>query len=76
MTRRQTLRKAQKGSQKRLEREPTDAECRYRTVVLLDDFTASGLSYLRNEKDEGPTGKIQKIWKKLKDTELGVLRIR
>jgi hypothetical protein len=59
--------KLKKDLKKRLDREPTDAECRYRTVVLLDDFTASGLSYLRNDKDDGPTGKIQKIWKKLKD---------
>lgn len=58
--------KLQMDLQKRLEREPTDAECRYRAVVLLDDFTASGLSYLRNENG-GPTGKIQKIWRKLKD---------
>jgi hypothetical protein len=61
--------KLKKDLQKRLEREPTDAECRYRAVVLLDDFTASGLSYLRNEGEGGPTGKIQKIWKKLKDLD-------
>jgi hypothetical protein len=59
--------KLKKDLQKLLAREPTGAECRYRTVVLLDDFTASGLSYLRDEKDVGPTGKIQKIWTKLKD---------
>jgi hypothetical protein len=59
--------KLKKDLHKRLEREPTDAECRYRAVVLLDDFTASGLSYLRNEKKGGPAGKIQKIWTKLKD---------
>lgn len=58
--------KLKKDLKKRLDREPTDRECRYRAVVLLDDFTASGLSYLRNDKD-GPTGKIQKIWTKLKD---------
>jgi len=59
--------KLKKDLQERLEREPTDAECRYKAVVLLDDFTASGLSYLRNEADGRPTGKIQKIWTKLKD---------
>jgi len=59
--------KLKKDLHKRLEREPTDAECRYRAVVLLDDFTASGLSYLRNEKKGGPAGKIQKIWTKLKE---------
>ena len=59
--------KLKKDLKRRLEREPTDAECRYRAVVLIDDFTASGLSYLRNDPVDGPTGKIQKIWKKLKD---------
>lgn len=59
-------RKLKKDLHKRLEREPTDFECRYRAVVLLDDFTASGLSYLRNEEKERPNGKIQRIWTKLK----------
>ena len=62
-------RKLRKDLQKRLARVPTDAECRYRAVVLLDDFTASGLSYLRNENEGGPTGKIHKIWTKLKDAK-------
>jgi hypothetical protein len=60
--------KLEKDLKKLLGREPGDAECRYQNVVLLDDFTASGLSYLRDDKQDGPTGKILKIWKKLKDT--------
>jgi len=59
--------KLRKDLTKLLGREPSDGECRYRNIVLLDDFTASGLSYLRNDKDDGPTGKILKIWRKLKD---------
>ena len=60
--------KLRKDLEELLGREPSDAECRYRNVVLLDDFTASGLSYLRNDKEDGPTGKILKIWRKLKDS--------
>lgn len=48
-------------------RAPTDAEARYKTVCLLDDFTASGKTYLRDENGT-PDGKIAKIWRKLKDT--------
>lgn len=59
--------KLTKDLTKLLGREPTDAECRYRAVVLIDDFTASGLSYLRDDPTDGPTGKVQKIWSTLKD---------
>jgi hypothetical protein len=31
--------------------EPTADQCRFRTLVLLDDFSASGISYLRKDKD-------------------------
>lgn len=45
-----------------LDREPTPEEGRFRYVVLLDDFTASGLSYIRWDKDaEEWTGKIPRI---------------
>jgi hypothetical protein len=33
-------------------------ECRFRTIVLLDDFSASGISYLRREEDGNYKGKI------------------
>jgi hypothetical protein len=59
--------KLAKDLEKRLGREPADAEARYRAVCLLDDFTASGKTYLRNENGS-PDGKIAKIWGKLKDT--------
>lgn len=58
--------KLKKDLKKLLGRDPSDEECRYRAVVLIDDFTASGRTYLREDPD-GPTGKIQKIWTKLKD---------
>ena len=45
-----------------LDREPTPKEARFRYVVLLDDFTASGLSYIRRDDESGRwTGKIPKI---------------
>jgi hypothetical protein len=50
----------------RLGRDPTETEAKYHTVCLLDDFTASGRTYLR-EEDGQPDGKIAKIYKKLKD---------
>lgn len=55
-----------KDLQKRLGRAPTETEARYKAVCLLDDFTASGRTYLR-AGDTGPDGKIAKIWAKLKD---------
>ena len=45
-----------------LNREPNSDEARFRYVVLLDDFSASGLSYIRkDEKSNAWTGKIPKI---------------
>ena len=45
-----------------LNREPTAEEARFRYVVLLDDFTASGLSYIRRNSESGEwEGKITKI---------------
>lgn len=45
-----------------LDREPTSEEARFRYVVLLDDFTASGLSYIREEEEPSEwAGKIPKI---------------
>jgi hypothetical protein len=39
-------------------------EARFTTLVLLDDFSASGISYLRKEDDK-PKGKIAKIAQQL-----------
>ena len=34
-----------------LNREPSSDEARFRYVVLLDDFSASGLSYIRKDAE-------------------------
>ena len=45
-----------------LKREPTADEARFRYVVLLDDFTGSGASFIREGEREGEwDGKIGKI---------------
>lgn len=56
-----------------LDREPTPEEARFRYVVLLDDFTASGLSYIRKDEESGEwAGKIPKIVEELsRDDGLG-----
>ena len=56
-----------------LDREPTLEESRFRYVVLLDDFTASGLSYIRKDEESGEwAGKIPKIVEELsRDDGLG-----
>lgn len=55
-----------------LERDPTDEEARFRYVVLLDDFTGSGTSFIREDGAGGWTGKIAKIVRELmKDSNLG-----
>lgn len=46
--------------------EPASAEARFRYVVLLDDFSASGFSYIRRDRRTGQwEGKIPKIVKEL-----------
>ena len=45
-----------------LDREPSSDEARFRYVVLLDDFSASGLSYIRKDEESNTwAGKIPKI---------------
>ena len=54
--------------------ENTKAEALFSTVVLLDDFTASGTTYIRQEEDGSWGGKIPKILRALEDSEqLGTL---
>lgn len=48
--------------------EPSADLCTFKTVVLLDDFSASGLSYFRETDDGTPKGKIAKF---LKDVTAG-----
>lgn len=43
------------------DREATDAEAKFRYVVLLDDFSGSGTSFVRDDGAGGWTGKIAKI---------------
>ena len=55
-----------------LGREPTDEEARFQYVVLLDDFSASGTSALREDNAGGWTGKIAKVVELLEqDSRLG-----
>ena len=52
----------------------TKSEVRFSTVVLLDDFTASGTSYIRQNDNESWVGKIPKILQALEDdNDLGAL---
>ena len=52
--------------------EPVDSV--FSTVVLLDDFTASGTTYVRQRADRTWAGKIPKILRALEDdTKLGTL---
>lgn len=44
-----------------LGREATEDEARFRYVVLLDDFSGSGTSFVRDDGKGGWTGKIAKI---------------
>jgi len=41
-----------------------DDACKFRAIFLLDDFSASGLSYLRKD-DGGYNGKIYKFYRKM-----------
>lgn len=46
---------------KLLGRAPTNEEAVFRSVVLLDDFSASGLSYIRKNEDGSFDGKVGKF---------------
>lgn len=50
-----------------LGREPTESEALFRSVVLLDDFSASGLSYIREKQDGSTAGKVGKFLVSLRD---------
>ncbi len=43
------LEKLRRGISEILQEQPKEEQCRFRTIVLLDDFSASGISYLRRE---------------------------
>jgi hypothetical protein len=47
---------------------PPDSESVFRSVVLLDDFSASGLSYIRKKTDGSTVGKVGKFLNALRDS--------
>jgi hypothetical protein len=49
-------------------RAPSDQEAVFRSVVLLDDFSASGVSYLRKKADGSFAGKVGKFLACLHDS--------
>jgi len=49
-------------------RKPSDSEVKFKTIFLLDDFSASGTSYFRVEKEKF-TGRIKKTGKIIKILE-------
>ncbi|MBS1773931.1 MAG: hypothetical protein JST82_13820 [Bacteroidetes bacterium] len=50
-----------------------DKDCKFTTVFLIDDFTASGLSYLRPEEGEGKLLRfIDKIFQDSAEQDLGL----
>lgn len=59
------LQKLEKDLSDLSKKKPQKEEIRFRTVVLLDDFTASGKSYLLENAASGWEGKIAKIIQKL-----------
>jgi hypothetical protein len=50
-----------------LGREPADEEVKFRLVCLLDDFTASGRTYLRRKAGKNFEGKVATIFERLRD---------
>jgi hypothetical protein len=48
-------------------RNPSPQEAVFRSVVLLDDFSASGLSYIRQKPDGSAAGKVGKFLISLQD---------
>jgi hypothetical protein len=49
-------------------RAPSDQEGIFRSVVLLDDFSASGVSYIRKKQDGSYAGKVGKFLASLHDS--------
>jgi hypothetical protein len=53
---------------KLLGRAPSNEEAVFRSVVLLDDFSASGVSYIRKKDDGSSAGKVGKFLASLNDS--------
>jgi hypothetical protein len=49
--------------------EPPESMCSFRTLVLLDDFSASGLSYLRRGEGGNVDGKVGRLHRQLADRD-------
>ncbi|SRR6266566_1239767 len=58
-----------------LDAAPVLGERTFTTVILLDDFSASGISYIRKEDDGTFSGKIAKFHEELVDAESPISRI-
>jgi hypothetical protein len=52
-----------------------DSECVFRSVVLLDDFSASGLSYIRKKVDGSAAGKVGKFLNTLHDSSAPISKL-
>jgi hypothetical protein len=59
-----------KALEAHLNKPPTDDECRFKLIFLLDDFSASGISYLRNEQGRFK-GKLAKTVERLQKEQNG-----
>jgi len=57
-----------KDLKKLCDRAPHDEEAVFRSVVLLDDFSASGMSYIRKGEDGSSVGKVGKFLSSLRDS--------
>jgi len=56
--------------EKILNRKPTEDEAHFKMIFLLDDFSGSGISYIRYESGQAESsGKVAKFYKFLKDTK-------
>ncbi|MCK9918027.1 hypothetical protein MXD81_53695 [Microbacteriaceae bacterium K1510] len=64
-----TAMKAQLG------RDPTEEESSFHTVCLLDDFTASGTSYIRRDAEGKWDGKIPRILEKIAQADSALSKI-
>lgn len=54
---------------------PNDEICRFRCLFLLDDFSGSGMSYLRTDEKGNYDGKIWKVFKDIKKSERPLSKI-
>ena len=55
--------------------EPNPLDCKFRTLVLLDDFSASGTSYYANPANDPPSGKVMDLFNDLCDPGKPVSRL-